>query len=60
MCRLELAIRIVEGVISFLVILLLGDYLGHRIGGRKLATGVGIIALVTVVAFAVDAAIVLG
>jgi anaerobic C4-dicarboxylate transporter len=59
MSKLEIAIRIVEGVMIFLVILLLGDYLGHRIGGRKLATFVGLAALVTVVVFAIDAAIVL-
>lgn len=59
MSKLEIAIRIVEGVMIFLVILLLGDYLGHRVGGRKLATFVGLAALVTVVVFAIDAAIVL-
>jgi len=40
-------------------LLVLGDYLGYKAGHRRVATFVGIAALVAIVAFAVYAAIVL-
>ena len=54
---LEVAIRIVEIIIAVLVTLLLGDYLGYKIGRRRLALISATIALVTVVVFAIYAAI---
>lgn len=56
---LKLAITVVEYVIAFIAVLLLGDYLGHKVGRRKLASTSGFIALGVVVAFAVAAAIIL-
>ena len=44
-------------VIAVLVVLLLGDYLGYKIGRRRLALISATIALVTVVVFAIYAAI---
>ena len=49
--------RIFWGTMVFLAITLLGDYLGHRMGGRRLAMWLGIIALVTVIAFAIYAGV---
>ena len=46
-------------ILVVLAVLVLGDYLGYKIGHWRLATIVGIIALVTVVAFAIYAAVVL-
>ncbi len=37
----------------------LGDYLGYKIGRRRLATGLVIIALVSIVAYAIYAAVAL-
>ncbi len=56
---LRLATYILWGIIAFLAMLLLGDYLGHKVGRRKLAMFCGFIALGVVVAFAVTAAILL-
>jgi hypothetical protein len=46
-------------VIAVIAVLLIGDYLGYKVGRRRLATVLGVIALVTVVAFAIYAAIAL-
>ena len=43
-------------IIAVLVALLLGDYLGYKIGRRRLALISATIALVTVVVFAIYAA----
>jgi hypothetical protein len=59
MSKLEVAIRIVEWILGILVVMLVGYFLGRKLGGRRLMTWVGIAALITVVAFAVNAAIVL-
>jgi len=56
---LELAINVVEIIVGAVVAMLLGDYLGHKIGRLRLATIVGAIALVSIVGFAVYAAIML-
>jgi hypothetical protein len=40
-------------VVAFLLVLLLGDYLGYKLGRRRLALIVGAIGLLTVVAFAI-------
>jgi hypothetical protein len=44
-------------VIGVMLLLLLGDYLGYKLGRRRLAAIAGAIALVAVVAFAIYAAI---
>lgn len=59
MSQLELAIRVVEIIIAALVALLLGDYLGYKIGRRRLALIASTIALVTIAVFAIYAAVVL-
>lgn len=59
MFELKDAITIVEIIVAVVVILLAGDYLGHKIGRWRLATIVGIIALISIVGFAIYAAIVL-
>ena len=56
---LRLATYVLWGVIAFLAILLLGDYIGHKLGRRKLAMICGLIALGVVVAFAITAAVLL-
>ncbi len=57
--ELRTAITIVEGIVAVAVILVLGDYLGYKVGRWRLATFVGIVTLVVIVAFAIYAAIVL-
>ena len=53
------AIRIVEVVAAIAAAMALGDYLGYKIGRWRLATIVGLVVLVTVIAFAIYAAVVL-
>ena len=48
---------IFEVIIYTLVMLLLGDYLGHKISRLRLAMIIGGIALVSIVIFAIYAAI---
>ena len=59
MIELKVAITIVEIIIAFLVALVLGDYLGYKIGRIRLATIIGVIALVAVIAFTKFAAVIL-
>ena len=59
MTELQLAIRVVELIIAVMVAMALGDYLGNRVGRMRLATILGGIVLVTVILFAIYAAIVL-
>lgn len=59
MPALKIAITVVEYVIAFIGVMLLGDYLGHKFGRRQLATTSGLIALGVVIAFAITAAILL-
>ncbi len=56
---LKSAITFVEIILAVLVILLLGDYLGYKLGRGRLAMIVGIVALVSIVAFAIYAAVML-
>ena len=44
-------------IVAAVVLMLLGDYLGYKIGRRRLAVTVGIVALVSIVAFAIYAAV---
>jgi len=46
-------------VLGWLAAMALGDYMGYKMGRRKLATGLVIIALASIVIFAVYAAVVL-
>jgi hypothetical protein len=59
MLTLKNAITIIEIIFGVGVALILGDYLGYKIGRWKLAAAVGIAALVLIVAFAILAAVVL-
>jgi len=59
MLELKTAIVVVEVIITTVIVLLLGDYLGYKIGRWRLAAIVGGIALVTIVVFAIYAAVML-
>lgn len=59
MPELKVAINSVEIMVGTVVAMLLGDYLGYRIGRWRLTAIVGSIALLSIVAFAIYAAIVL-
>jgi len=53
------AITIVEIIAALAAAMALGDYLGYKIGRWRLATILGLVTLVTIVVFAIYAAIVL-
>jgi hypothetical protein len=59
MSELKTATTVVEIAFGVAALLLLGDYLGHKVGGGRLAKLVGIMLLIIIVAFTVYAAIVL-
>jgi len=59
MPELKSAIISVEIIVAVVLLILLGDYLGYKIGRWRLAAIVGIVALVSIVAFAIYAAVVL-
>ena len=59
MPELKQAITIVELILAVLAVLLLGDYLGYKIGRWRLATFVGIVALVSIIGFTAYAAVML-
>lgn len=59
MSELKVAITIVEVIVTALVVLLLGDFLGYKLGRKKLAAIAGIILLISIVGFVICAAIVL-
>ncbi len=59
MSELKNAITVVEIIVAVVLVVLLGDYLGYKIGRWRLAAIVGGIALVSIIAFAIYAAIVL-
>ncbi len=44
-------------VISVLIVMIIGDYLGYKLGRRRLALIVGAIGLLTVIVFAIYAGI---
>ena len=58
MSELRTSITIVEIIVAVAALLVLGDYLGYKIGRWRLASFVGIVTLVAIVAFAIYAAIV--
>ena len=59
MPELKTTITIVEIVIGALALIVLGDYLGYKVGHRRVASIAGIIAGTIIVIFVVYAAIVL-
>ncbi len=56
---LKTAITLVEIVVGVAVAILIGDFLGNRVGRVRLAIAMGVIALIAIVAFVIYAAIVL-
>ncbi len=56
---LRTAITLVEIVVGVAVAILIGDFLGNRVGRVRLAIAMGVIALIAIVAFVIYAAIVL-
>ena len=59
MIELKTAITIVEIMIGISAALALGDYLGYKVGRKRLGTILGVIALAIVVAFTIFAAVIL-
>ena len=59
MPELKSVIIIVEIIVATVLTMLLGDYLGYKIGRWRLAAIVGIFALASIVAFAIYAAVML-
>ena len=60
MSYIDIAIRVFEIIIAALVALLVGDYLGYKIGRRRLALIVATIALVSLVVFTIFVIVVRG
>ncbi|MBM2825692.1 MAG: hypothetical protein HW402_1356 [Dehalococcoidales bacterium] len=56
---LKTAITIIEMLVAAVVAILLGNYLGYKVGRWKLAGILGVLVLVAVIVFAIYAAIVL-
>lgn len=59
MSDLSGAITAVVAIVAAILFMLLGDYLGNRVGRRQLATVVIVIALGSIVVFTLYAAVVL-
>ncbi len=59
MFALNSAITVVEFIVGAAVLSVVGDYVGYKIGRRKLAMIVACVVLVTIVAFTIYAAVVL-
>ena len=59
MPELKDAITVVEIIVATVLAMLLGDYLGYKIGRWRLAMIAGPIALVSIIVFAIYAAVVL-
>jgi hypothetical protein len=59
MIGLKTAITIVEIIIAIVVAMALGDYLGYKVGRKRLATALGIVTLAVIVLFTVFAAVIL-
>ncbi len=59
MDQLKTGISIVEIVVAVVALLVLGDYLGYKMGRWRLASFAAIVTLVVIIAFAIYAAIVL-
>ncbi len=59
MPELKTAISIVEMIVVVIVAMVIGDYLGYKIGRWRLAAILGGVTIATIVAFAIYAAVVL-
>ncbi len=59
MQELESAIRYVVIIVATIAAILLGDYLGYKIGRMKLVWSGVVVALLAIIVFAVYAAVVL-
>lgn len=59
MFELKDAIRFVGIIVAIVASMLLGDYLGNRIGRWRLAAILGILTLVTIITFTIYSAIML-
>ncbi len=59
MPELKSAIFVVEVIVVTVVVLLLGDYLGYKVGRWRLAAIVGGITLVSIIAFTIYAVVML-
>lgn len=59
MAELKTAITVVAIIAGVVAAILLGDYLGHKIGGVRLATILGYVILAAVIIFVIYAAVVL-
>jgi len=57
--ELQSAIRYVVVIVATIAAILLGDYLGHKIGRMKLVWSGIVVALLAIIVFAVYAAVVL-
>jgi hypothetical protein len=57
MLALESGINWVEIIVGIMAAMVLGDYLGHKFGRMKIAIVSGSIALLSIVCFAVFAAV---
>ena len=59
MSELKSAITVVEVIAAVVAAMVVGDYLGYKIGRWRLVFGLGIIILAAVIGFAIYAAVVL-
>ena len=59
MSELKTTITIVEIIIGALALVILGDYLGYKVGHRRVANIAGIMAGIVIVVFVIYAAIIL-
>jgi len=57
MPELKNAITVIEIIVAIVLTMLLGDYLGYKVGRWRLAAIVGLIALVSIIGFAAYAGI---
>ncbi len=53
----DISVIAIGGIVAAVVIMLLGDYLGYKIGRWRLAAILGGVTLVSIVAFAIYAAV---
>ncbi len=59
MPELKTAITLIEYLVAAVIAILLGNYLGYKVGRWKLAGILGVLVLVAIIVFAIYAAIVL-
>jgi hypothetical protein len=57
MDELRIAKMVIEILVVVVAVLVLGDYLGYKVGRWKLAGILGVVALVCVIAFAIFAVV---